>query len=130
MEVSFRELKATLEEKGVALNQDEQYEAFRYRQHALILDSAKQKYSAEELAMIDRKARDEEAEEELRADHEEFESMDDKFVPLLVREHWATDEPDRGAYETDSDFIAGALWSIAKSLNRLNTLIVKGYTHN
>jgi hypothetical protein len=63
-------------------------------------------------------------------DHQFFVEMDDDFEHDLVKEHWETDQPGMIGYETDSDYIAGALWSIAKSLNRLNILIVKGYTRN
>jgi hypothetical protein len=66
-----------------------------------------------------------------REDHEFFVEMDDDFEHDLVKEYWATETPGGDIeYETDSDFIAGALWSIAKSLNRLNILIVKGYSRN
>jgi len=63
-------------------------------------------------------------------DHQFFVEMDGDFEHDLVKEHWETDQPGMIGYETDSDYIAGALWSIAKSLNRLNILIVKGYTRN
>ena len=63
-------------------------------------------------------------------DHQFFVEMDDDFEQDLVKEYWQTENPGDIGYETDSDFIAGALWSIAKSLNRLNILIVKGYTRS
>jgi hypothetical protein len=63
-------------------------------------------------------------------DHQFFVEMDADFEHDLVKEYWETENPGDTGYETDSDFIAGALWSIAKSLNRLNILIVKGYTRN
>jgi hypothetical protein len=63
-------------------------------------------------------------------DHQFFVEMDDDFEHELVQEYWEAQNPGDKGYETDSDFIAGALWSIAKSLNRLNILIVKGYTRS
>jgi hypothetical protein len=68
--------------------------------------------------------------ESRREDHEFFVEMDDDFEHELVAEYWKTDTPGDAGYETDSDFIAGALWSIARSLNRLNILILKGYTRS
>ena len=68
--------------------------------------------------------------ENRREDQQFFDEMDDDFKQDLVKEYWQTENPGDVGYETDSDFIAGALWSIAKSLNRLNILIVKGYTRN
>ena len=68
--------------------------------------------------------------ESRREDQQFFDEMDDDFKQDLVKEYWQTENPGDVGYETDSDFIAGALWSIAKSLNRLNILIVKGYTSN
>jgi hypothetical protein len=131
MDVPFRELKAILEERGVSLNRTEQYEAFRYRKHALILDAAKQNYSSEQLSALEYRASEEDKADEIAEKIQEWGCFDLSWVQCqIVDQHWQAQSLQQGEPENDQEGLIKVLADIAKSVNLLNLLIVQGYTRS
>jgi len=131
MDVPFRELEAILNERGVFLNRIQQLQAFRYRQHALILDAAKQNYSSEELSAFEYRAAEEDKADEIAEKIREWGCFDLSWVQCqIVDQHWQAQLLQEGEPENDQEGLIKVLADIAKSVNLLNLLIVQGYTRN
>ena len=131
VDASFREVERILNEKNVFLARVQQLEAVRYRRHALVLDSAKQQYSNEELSAFEFRAAEEDKADEIAEKIQEWGCFDLSWVQCqIVDQHWQATSLQEGEPETDNQGLIQVLADIAKSVNLLNLLIVQGYTRN